>query len=230
MNGSQVNKASGAVACLIVDDDVPVLNDVRRALRGDGHDVSIASTCEAALHAIRDAQNPFDVAFLDFLLPDGLATTLMAALRERNDAVQCVVVSSIQEPAAAIHAMRGGAVAYLQKPVTLSVWRRTLQRLSEAPDDVVEPMNPFPSGCAFLEWCRDMLAVDDLNCREWHAVQRRLMGESLEAIGEDLCIRPRTVQYHIKNGLTKLGVDSLRDVLPRMVAALDERAKTLAAE
>lgn len=222
MQGFRANEGRQTARCLIVDDDIPVLNDVRMALTSDGHEVTVASSCAAALHAIEQAPQPFPIAFLDFLMPDGLTTTLIPALRERDPGVQCVIISTIQEPAAALHAVRDGAVAFLQKPMTLSMWRRTIARLQEKPRDTTGPFNLFPSGYAFLEWCRDTLALEPLNGREWHTLQRRLMGASLETIGEELCIRPRTVQYHIKKGLTKLGVDTLRDVLPRMVAALDD--------
>lgn len=63
--------------CLLVDDEPGIREGLAALLRRKGHDVRTAADCAAARHAL--ASERFDVVVTDWHLPDGLASTFVAA-------------------------------------------------------------------------------------------------------------------------------------------------------
>lgn len=63
--------------CLLVDDEPGIREGLAALLRRKGHDVRTAADCAAARAAL--ASDRFDVVVTDWHLPDGLASTFLAA-------------------------------------------------------------------------------------------------------------------------------------------------------
>lgn len=112
---------------LIVDDDEGDRALVRRALRETGLQLAFqeADTCVAAIALL---QQPFDCAFIDYLLPDGDGLGLVQELRRIGVTVPLIILTAQGDEQIAVEVMKAGAVDYLTKAkVSSESLRRSLQ-------------------------------------------------------------------------------------------------------
>lgn len=117
---------------LVVDDEPAICWGFRELLRGDGHEVTIASSAEEALQ-VAPTCCP-DTILLDVRLPgmDGLSA--LKKLRATCDDAPVVVMTAFGNLQTAVRAVEEGAFDYLTKPFELSdasaVVRRALAHRS----------------------------------------------------------------------------------------------------
>ncbi|MFC8430725.1 response regulator transcription factor [Streptomyces sp. NPDC057253] len=96
---------------LLVEDDEPVAESLRRGLIRYGFEVEWVSTGAAALsHA-----GPYDVVLLDLGLPDTDGLDVCKALRERGD-VPIIVISARSDETDRVVGLELGADDYVSKP------------------------------------------------------------------------------------------------------------------
>ncbi len=98
---------------LIVDDEPPIRKLLRMGLTAQGYQVLEAPNGRAALELV--AQRP-DLVILDLGLPDMQGFDLLRTIRERNDQVPIVVLSSRGDESAKVQALDLGADDYVTKP------------------------------------------------------------------------------------------------------------------
>ncbi|WP_428564715.1 MAG: sigma-54-dependent transcriptional regulator [Solidesulfovibrio sp. DCME] len=102
----------------VVDDETIVCNRLSRALAKDGGTVEAFTEGRAFL--ARHAEAPFDLVFLDLMLPDGDGVSLIPAVKSVSPATEVVVVTGFGTIETAIAAVKEGAFHYAQKPVKLA--------------------------------------------------------------------------------------------------------------
>ncbi|MET9965155.1 response regulator transcription factor [Streptomyces sp. NPDC006356] len=96
---------------LLVEDDEPVAESLRRGLLRYGFEVAWVTTGAAALsHA-----EPYDVVLLDLGLPDTDGLDVCKALRERGD-VPIIVISARSDETDRVVGLELGADDYVSKP------------------------------------------------------------------------------------------------------------------
>jgi len=98
---------------LVVDDEPPIRKLLRMGLSTQGYDILDAPSGKAALELI--GQKP-DLIILDLGLPDIDGLELLRQMRQQNDGVPIVVLSSRGEEAAKVQALDLGADDYVTKP------------------------------------------------------------------------------------------------------------------
>jgi two-component system, OmpR family, KDP operon response regulator KdpE len=98
---------------LVIDDEPPIRKLLRMGLATQGYQVIDAPNAKIALEQM--AQKP-DFVILDLGLPDMQGLDLLRALREQNDAVPIVVLSSRADESAKVQALDFGADDYVTKP------------------------------------------------------------------------------------------------------------------
>ena len=122
---------------LLVEDDEPVAQSLRRGLIRYGFEVEWVSTGAAALsHA-----GPYDVVLLDLGLPDTDGLDVCKALRERGD-VPIIVISARSDETDRVVGLELGADDYVSKPFGVreviarirAVMRRARPRAPRADD------------------------------------------------------------------------------------------------
>ncbi|MFJ4538817.1 response regulator transcription factor [Streptomyces tibetensis] len=123
---------------LLVEDDEPVAESLRRGLRRYGFEVEWVTTGGAAL----EHEGPYDVVLLDLGLPDTDGLDVCKALRERGD-VPIIVISARSDETDRVVGLELGADDYVSKPFGVreviarirAVMRRTRPRTpTETPD------------------------------------------------------------------------------------------------
>lgn len=100
---------------LLVDDEEPILNSLRRLLRGQPYDVVLATSGEQALALM--AERPVDLVMSDARMPGMDGATLLAQVHQRYPAVVRIMLTGYADPASIIKAVNDGRIhRYISKP------------------------------------------------------------------------------------------------------------------
>lgn len=99
---------------LIVDDDAPLRNRLARAMESRGFEVTTAASVAEGLASASDA--PPAYAVVDLRLEDGNGLEVVEALRQARPDIRTVMLTGYGNIAAAVVAVKAGAVDFLSKP------------------------------------------------------------------------------------------------------------------
>jgi two-component sensor histidine kinase len=106
--------ATRAPRALIIDDSPTLVQLLATTLGSAGYLVDTAATVSAARETFRPGG--FDVAVVDYHLPDGTGEELITHFREVDSSCVSVAVTTDTDPGLAVSLMRSGAAAYIRKP------------------------------------------------------------------------------------------------------------------
>jgi two-component system, OmpR family, KDP operon response regulator KdpE len=98
---------------LVVDDEPPIRKLLRMGLSTQGYEILDAPNGKTALEL---TAQKLDLIILDLGLPDMQGLELLRMLRERNESVPIVVLSSRGDESAKVQALDSGADDYVTKP------------------------------------------------------------------------------------------------------------------
>jgi len=125
---------------LIVDDDVPFLRRLARAMESRGFTVDIAASVAEGIAKSKTA--PPKYAVIDLRLGDGNGLDVIEAIRERRDDTKIVVLTGYGNIATAVTAVKLGALDYLSKPADADdVFNALTQRPGEKAEVPENPMS-----------------------------------------------------------------------------------------
>jgi DNA-binding response OmpR family regulator len=118
--------AESALAILVVDDDQPLRDMLRRSFEREGHGVTAVADGHSALAAA--AERPFDVVLLDVALGSGPSGYDVARLlRARRDVVPIIMLTALDSEADAVQGLEAGADDYVTKPFGLAELRSRIR-------------------------------------------------------------------------------------------------------
>lgn len=160
---------------LIVEDSKTLSGLLKKAFAAHGYQAEVAGSIREAEEAV--GQTAYDVAVLDYHLPDGTGDVLLDAIQAGRPECVCLMMTTDPTPELALSWMKRGAAAYLRKPFE--------------PDYLIEL-------CARARRERALTRVEDLldaRTRELRDERRRL-----EAILEGT--RAGTWEWNVQTGET----------------------------
>ena len=131
--------AGSKIRVLVVDDEEGAREGLRKLLKLDGYDVTLAEDGVAALEKV--AERPPDVVVTDLKMPRMDGFGLMAKLKELYPEMPVIVVTAFGDVTSAVNAMRKGAEHYLVKPVDVDELQVALEKAVERRDLRVEADN-----------------------------------------------------------------------------------------
>jgi two-component system nitrogen regulation response regulator GlnG len=113
---------------LIVDDDLALLEALPQALRLRMGEVTVETADSAAAALDRIAVRDYDAIVTDIKMPgmDGLA--LLAEIRSRRPDTPTLIITGHGENDLVVHALRGGAYDFIQKPIDREYLVASLRR------------------------------------------------------------------------------------------------------
>jgi DNA-binding response OmpR family regulator len=111
---------------LVVDDDDDVQSVVARALKSDGHTVTIAGDLGAA--RVRAAEGT-DLIVLDLRLPDAFGLDLCRELRADASTVPILLLTALSQVAVRVEGLDAGADDFLAKPFAIVELRARVRAL-----------------------------------------------------------------------------------------------------
>ena len=101
---------------LIVDDEPNTLASLARAFRLAGHEATVCDNSERALDLAK--AQPFDLIFSDVVMPGKDGLWLLEELKKQGVAAPVVMMSGQAHIEMAVRATRGGALDFLEKPIS----------------------------------------------------------------------------------------------------------------
>jgi DNA-binding NarL/FixJ family response regulator len=203
----------------IADDAMLLRSGIEAVLAaGDCEVVSSVGTADELITAVREL-NP-DVAVVDIRMPpthtdEGLRA--LESLRKENPRLGIVLLSMYATPAYAIRAMSAGdATGYLLK-----------ERIAD-PEGLVSAVRTVAAGGVVVDSevvgqlvRRDGPAqLDNLTVREREVLAQMAEGKSNQGIAAALFLSQKTVETHIGNIISKLGIADSPDGHRRVLAVL----------
>lgn len=91
---------SGNLRCLLIDDEIALLDPVKALLEHEGFEVSTASSGHQAIRTLRVAPNGFDVALVDISMPELDGVDTVAFLRRIQPDLPCMFITGYTHRAA----------------------------------------------------------------------------------------------------------------------------------
>lgn len=147
---------------LLVDDDMPFLTRLQRAMEKRGFDVLIADTVAAGIAAVKNNAPAF--AVVDLRLDDGSGLDVVSALHEKRSDARAVVLTGYGNIATAVTAVKLGAVDYLAKPADADDVTKAL--LAGEEDKPEPPENPMSADRVRWEHIQRVYELCDRNVSE----------------------------------------------------------------
>ena len=206
---------------LLVDDEPPMLERLRRILATLGHGgdaLRLAATLSEGKRQGQDSGR-LKMAIVDLGLPDGSGIELVAWLRARNDALPILVISAWSTEEMILGALRAGASGYVLK-------ERDDLEIAMSLRSVLAggaPIDPFiarrilalvnDSGTAPATSTPSIKLQEPLTRREMQILQCVADGMSNREIADDLSITRATVETHVQKVYRKLSVNSRTQAL-----------------
>ena len=111
---------------LIVEDDIALQQMLSWELEDLGYEVATSGNCQVA-RALFEARH-FDIALLDYNLPDGDGVKLLDELRRRRPGLPVVMFSGAGCRETPERALRSGAIHYITKPASAALLHRLFQK------------------------------------------------------------------------------------------------------
>lgn len=199
---------------LVVEDNENLAFGLRINLEGEGFQVMLALTLDAAWKAL---QHRPDLILLDLMLPDGNGLDFLKSLRDRGYDLPVIILSAKAEEVDRITGLRLGADDYVPKPFSLA---ELLERVRARFRGVERRPTSYKIGSLTLEFIRRVASRNDtsihLTDQEW-----RVLSVLFEEVGtpvarQDLIerawggatdISPRNVDYFVRCLREKLEED-----------------------
>lgn len=101
---------------LVVDDNVGLLLSIKAKLVSAGiPEPALVSDSRRVMELVRS--NHFNLVLLDLIMPHIDGMDILRQLKEEFPAIECVMVTAVDEASSAVQAMKLGAYDYLVKPI-----------------------------------------------------------------------------------------------------------------
>ena len=192
----------------IIDDDPIICNSIRLLLEAEGFDARAYISARDFLNAI----GPEEMACVvtDVRMPGMSGVDLLTHIATRRLKLPVIVMSGQADVALAVHAMKQGAVDFMEKPFSDAALLDSVRR-------ALDRNVPHPEQDATAQEIRSRLAV--LSAREREVLDRLTAGKSNKFIAGELGISYRTVEVHRSNLMKKTKAGSLPELVRMSIAA-----------
>lgn len=186
---------------VVVDDDLPVRDSLQLLLESAGYGVS---TYESASRFLEEAPATAAACVVtDVRMPGLSGVELAPALRRQGKTIPVIVMTGHGDVALAVQAMKAGAVDFLVKPFDDGDLLRAIE----------EAVRRSPPGVGDPE--REVAAqrIAALSGRERQVLDRLMAGKANKVVAQELGISPRTVEVYRANLMSKMGAESLPELV-----------------
>ena len=195
------------VRVLVVDDQTLVRQGIRSLLSLTPEAVVVGEEAdgEEALDIL--ATEDIDVVLLDLRMPvrDGIAT--LKAMHERGQAVPTLVLTTFDDDALVLGALRAGAKGYMLKDVSLEQLLGGIRTLHSG-GTLLQPAltERLLRAVSAAQTTHAAMPAEDLSPRELDVLRLAAGGLSNRQIARGLFLAEGTVKNHMSSVLLKLGV------------------------
>jgi putative two-component system response regulator len=163
----------GSVSLLVVDDEEPIRNALKKFLTQQGYDVSVAGSGDEALKVLQ--RQKIACMLLDVRMPGKSGIDLVPQVMEIEPSMAILMLTAVNDATTAALCMQRGAMDYLTKPIDLSDLARAVLRAIRRRDSMLEQQN-------LNQWLKEEVALRTAELRRERAKLERLSVATLEAL------------------------------------------------
>ena len=195
----------------VIDDDVGMRESIRSLLHAERFRVEVFGTIEEFL-AVTEYARPSCIV-VDHQLAELGGCDLLRQLQDRNITIPTIVITNRAEVQDLATAVRQGVLDFVVKPFHDGELLKGIRRAI-----ALEERNRH------VQINKDAMQslVDQLTPRERDVLEGVLAGRGNKVIATDIGISQKTVEYHRKNVMDKLGVANVPDLVRLMMSANSE--------
>jgi putative nucleotidyltransferase with HDIG domain len=168
-----VSFTDGPVTLLVVDDEEPIRNAVRKFLVQQGYEVATAADGEEALGVLQ--RQKITGMLLDVNLPGTNGIELVPRIMELEPGIALLMLTAVNDATTAALCMQRGALDYLIKPIDLTHLGRAVRHALERRRSELE-------GQQINQWLKEEVAQRVAERRMDVANQERISVATLEAL------------------------------------------------
>jgi two-component system response regulator FixJ len=192
----------------IVDDDEAVRESLQFLLTTAGMKARTFESAKAFLDLLPKVE--FGCVITDVRMPEITGIDLLKRVKQASPDLPVIVITGHGDIALAVEAMKIGAVDFLEKPFDDDHLLNSVKSALEREADTVQRK-------AEVSEIQDKLAA--LSNRERQVLDGLVAGHANKTIAFDLGISPRTVEIYRANLMTKMGANSLSDLVRMAMTA-----------
>lgn len=151
MTSISKRNSRGNIHILVVDDDANQRSLLESFLSGQGFKVTTASSGERALELLE--QREFSMMVSDVRMPGITGLEMLQRSRRIYSSLPILLITAYPDVRDAVHAMRDGALNYLEKPIDLDELLRSVLDTAGAKEEPSSPLTlerALPSGVVAL--------------------------------------------------------------------------------
>jgi DNA-binding NarL/FixJ family response regulator len=209
---------------LVLADDHAVVRSGTRELLEQQPDLMIIGEASDGEEAVRLAQElEPDVVIMDIRMPKLNGIEATRRIKSQKPGVRILVLTAHDDDEYVFALLQAGANGYLLKTAEIDELVRAIRTVASgqpalAPEVTGKVMAQFTSGRGLPEVITDNHETyDGLTDRELGILRLVGKGMSNKQIGKELFISDRTVQAHLSNIFSKLGVNSRTEAVMHAV-------------
>lgn len=161
------------ISLLVVDDEEPIRNALKKFLSQQGYEVHTASSGDDALRILQ--RQKISVMLLDVRMPGRSGIDLVPLVLEVEPSLAILMLTAVNDATSAALCMQRGAMDYLTKPIDLADLARAILRAIRRRDSLIEQAN-------LNQWLKEEVAVRTAELRRERAKLERLSVATLEAL------------------------------------------------
>ncbi|HKL76803.1 MAG TPA: response regulator [Gammaproteobacteria bacterium] len=192
----------------VVDDDEGVRESVRWLLESVNLEVEVFDDAQTFMRGFRDDQP--GVVLLDIRMPGASGLEVQEWMREQGVETPVVILTGHADVPAAVRAMKGGALDFIEKPYNAQALIETVQRA------IQEDQQRRESG----SWRSELRGrIERLTSREGQVAKLVAKGLSNKAIARKLDLSPKTVEVHRARVMDKMEAGSTAQLVQMLVTA-----------
>ncbi len=167
------NAPKGPVTILVVDDEEPIRNALKRFLSQQHFEVLTAGNGAEAIDMLH--RSKVACVLLDVRMPDANGVDLVPRVLEIEPNAAILMLTAVNDAASAALCMQRGAMDYLTKPVDLTDLHRAIQRALRRRDTMIESQQ-------INHWLKEEVAIRTAELRMERANLERISVATLEAL------------------------------------------------
>lgn len=211
---------SQTVLSVVVVDDHDLLREGVAASLAAYADIAVvgeASSGEAALRVVSETEP--DVVIMDLVMPGLSGVDAVRRLRERDEQIGIIALSSFAEASRVREVLEAGANGYLVKSVDADSLARAIRSAAAgqgafSPEVTRALTSPQPAGTK---------ALQSLTAREAEAARLMTEGRTNAEIAREMVVSVNTVKSHVSNVLFKLNVQSRTEATALILRSTQNR-------